>query len=166
MNIKYTKELLEPIVNSSISVADVMRKLNMNCAGGSHAHLARRIKYFKLDTTHFTGQGWRRGKRLPVVSASDALVLRTDGTRQRAYILRRCLIDSGVEYKCSICGIDPVWNDKELRLQVDHINRNWLDDRLENLRFVCPNCHSQTDGYSGSKGKTNLTSAFIYSKMV
>jgi 5-methylcytosine-specific restriction endonuclease McrA len=67
------------------------------------------------------------------------------------------LIEYGNEYTCNICRTGPIWNFKELRLQVDHINRNWLDDRPDNLRFLCPNCHSQTDGYNGSRGLTDLT---------
>ena len=59
----------------------------------------------------------------------------------------------GREYKCEICGIDPLWNGKELRLQVDHKNQNWLDDSPENLRFACPNCHSQTHTYAGKNSK-------------
>ena len=51
---------------------------------------------------------------------------------------------------CSICGIDSVWNNKPLRLQVDHINGLPFDNSLDNIRLVCPNCHSQTENFSGS----------------
>ena len=53
-----------------------------------------------------------------------------------------------LEYKCSTCNIDS-WNGKKLVLELDHINWNHTDNRLENLRFLCPNCHSQTDTFRG-----------------
>ena len=56
-------------------------------------------------------------------------------------------------YACSICGISK-WMDKEITLQVDHINGNHYDNRLTNLRFLCPNCHSQTSTYGNKRGKS------------
>ena len=52
-------------------------------------------------------------------------------------------------YKCSICGLEPFWNGKELTLTLDHINGINNDDRLENLRWVCPNCDRQLSTFSG-----------------
>jgi hypothetical protein len=54
--------------------------------------------------------------------------------------------------RCAICGISDEWNGKKLMLQMDHINGVNTDHRLENLRFVCPNCHSQTDTFSNKRG--------------
>ena len=58
------------------------------------------------------------------------------------------------EYKCSICGLEPFWNGKELVLTLDHINGDHNDSRLENLRWVCPNCDRQLDTF-GSKNMKN-----------
>jgi len=157
-NCKYTKELLEPIVKQCKSVAQVMRQLDLRPQGGTHTYLSNRIKTFGLDTSHFTGQGWNHGGAAPnKLVWQKILVKRSEGRRQDAYRLRRALIESGREYKCEICEQDPIWNNKELRLQVDHINSDWLDDRPENVRFICPNCHTQTDGYNGSKGNSSVT---------
>jgi len=53
------------------------------------------------------------------------------------------MLESNVKHECSKCGQKPEWLGSPLTLDVDHVNKNWLDDRLENLRFLCPNCHSQ-----------------------
>lgn len=116
----------------------------MRIAGGSHTHLTKRIKQLSIDTSHFKGQGHARGtistRRLP---ASLILINRTFGSRQHAHKLRRALLEIGRPYCCEKCGISS-WQEQKLILEIDHKNRNWLDDRQENLRFLCPNCHSQT----------------------
>jgi len=156
---KYTKELLAELVKGSVSIAQVIRKLNLKEAGGTHSHISRKIKEYDLDTSHFLGQGYRKGmtggptKR----TAQEILVERTEGKRQASYRLRRALIEIGREYKCEKCGLKSEWNGKELRLQVNHKDGNWLDDRQENLEFVCPNCHSQTNNFCGTKGLTEVT---------
>lgn len=79
-----------------------------------------------------------------------------ENRRQHAVKLRRALIESGRDYKCCCCNNSGNWLGKELRLQVNHKNGNWLDNRPENLEFICPNCHSQTEGWSGNKGRTSV----------
>ena len=147
---KYTRELLEPLVRESSSVYDLMRRLGFKkFPGGSHLHLSRRLRDLEIDTAHFTGKTHRAGKvphnRKP---AKDILRLRKSGGRTKHYLLKRSLIESGVEHKCSSCELLPAWEGKTLTLQVDHINGNFLDDRKKNLRFLCPNCHSQTETFS------------------
>lgn len=75
--------------------------------------------------------------------------------------LRKILIKFNLmKYECTICGNPGIWQDTELALDLDHINGINNDDRLENLRFLCPNCHRQTDTFAGKnvgKGTYNRT---------
>ncbi|MCA2175485.1 hypothetical protein LDL08_04735 [Nonomuraea glycinis] len=151
---KYTQEMLTEAAAGARSVADVLRYLGIRWAGGSHAHISRRLKHFNIDTSHFVGQAHGRGRRSPAVrSYQEILVVRPpDAIREKAPVLRRALCEAGVSYACSGCSIDGTWQGKALTLHVDHINGGWLDNRMVNLRFLCPNCHSQTANFAG-KGK-------------
>jgi hypothetical protein len=73
----------------------------------------------------------------------------------KTYHLKNRLWAEGIkENKCEICGISD-WNGKQLNCELDHINGNPKDHRLENLRILCPNCHSQTDTFCGKNIKQN-----------
>lgn len=73
-----------------------------------------------------------------------------NSTFTRSHLKTKILKYNLLPHKCSICDMEPKWNDKYLTLQVDHINGNNTDHRIENLRFLCPNCHSQTPTYAGA----------------
>lgn len=154
-NQKYSRELLETIVKDCGSFAAVIRKLGLKQAGGTQSYIARRIKEFKINTSHFRGQANNYGDRHKGGSekkeATEILSYdRHNGRRERASTLRRALVESGVIEECARCCLGPKWNGEKLVLQVDHKDGNFLNNRIENLRFLCPNCHSQTETY-GSK---------------
>ena len=76
---------------------------------------------------------------------------------QTAKVKKRYLEAGLLEEKCDWCGIENEWNGKPITLQLDHINGINSDHRLENVRMLCPNCHSQTDSYCGrNKGSVPL----------
>lgn len=157
---KYTKEILEPIVKESLSFAQVIRKLGIKWSGGQQQNIKRRISSYHIDISHFLGQRANCGTNHKGSKKEwqDILILMPDGSsRQEAYKLRRALIECGVVYECSSCKNNGTWCDKVLRLQVNHKNKNWLDNRSENLEFLCPNCHSQTASWGNDRGGTNLT---------
>lgn len=141
----YTDDDVAEAVAESQSVMQVLEKLGIKKAGGSHSHMSARIKRMGLDTSHFLGRGSNKG-RAPVNkrTSQEVLVRRPPGSnKEKTVALRRAMLDSGVGHTCSICGILDEWNGLGLTLEVDHIDGDWHNNLIENLRFLCPNCHSQ-----------------------
>src|SRR6516164_10542928 len=134
-NEKYTRELLTEAVANSLSIADVLRYLEIPLAGGTHAHISRKIKQLGIDTSHFGRRvAPNGGKPSPWrLTPEQALVARAPGSRRpKPHLLRRVLCESGVPYTCEACGIEAKWNSKPIVLHVDHINGDWLDNTKEN----------------------------------
>ncbi|MFF9701781.1 HNH endonuclease signature motif containing protein [Streptomyces griseofuscus] len=153
---KWTRAILEPVVAASFSVNEVVRRLGLDSVGGHQANIARRIRAYGLDTTHFTSvvrtERMRDNRRRR--TAEEILVENTSehAARVPGQRLKRAMNEMGVEERCARCGTDPVWRGRLLPLEVDHIDGDWRNNRIENLRFLCPNCHSVTDNYRG-RGK-------------
>ena len=138
-------EQFREIVASNNTYSDCLRALGLGTKGGSSTDiLKRRIAELNCSTEHFSRKG-------PGYQAKHALVdvLVENSTYANIASLKRRLVREGIlEYKCAICGINQ-WLGQEISLQLDHINGINNDHRVENLRFLCPNCHSQTNTYGG-----------------
>jgi hypothetical protein len=151
---KYTYEMLAEAARQSTTIAGVLRHLGLRVTGGAHSHIRRRLIELGIDTSHFTGQADARGRPSRRRRTPDQILVVRERHRKRApaSMLTKALLAIGAELRCAECGIGPLWNGERLVLHVDHINGDYADCRPENLRFLCPNCHSQTRTFAG-RGK-------------
>ena len=151
----YTKEFLQGYVLESTSFADLARKIGIAPVGSNTTNLKRCCIREGLDTSHFTGQAHRKGRPAMSKLPHDEVFIKRsiEHGRYRQPIVRRALLESGVEYECVLCGNRGEWNGEPLHLQLDHINGQFWDNTKENLRFLCPNCHSQTENWGNKKPK-------------
>jgi len=155
--------MLSPIVAQSTNYTDLLNRLGMKISGGVHRLITMRIKEYEIDTSHFTGHSWNKGKNkntddrikkqsFKVSTPYEKVFCKNSGFTSSKLYGR--LLELGWENKChgDDCGITD-WKHKPIRFHVDHINGNHSDHRIDNLRFLCPNCHQQTETW-GYKNKT------------
>jgi hypothetical protein len=147
-------EELTQIVAESFSLAEVLRRLDLRLAGGNYAVLKQRIKELNLDTSHFTGKLWLKGKKNHATRyrALEEILVK-DSTYVSTHNLRQRLIAEGIfEHRCVSCGLAE-WLERPIPLEIDHVNGDRRDNRLDNLRLLCPNCHALTTTYRGKNKK-------------
>jgi hypothetical protein len=149
---------IEEAVRRSRSLAQVLVALGLRPGSGQEL-LKRRIHDLGLDTSHFLGQAWRAGSRIPVVPARPLEEVLVIGRFVSSHDLRARLFREGLkEPRCEMCRRTR-WNGRPIPLELDHINGRRDDNTLANLRVLCPNCHAQTPTYRGRNiGSTDLVS--------
>ena len=152
----YTNEQFIEAVKTSLSIAEVCRKLGIKAAGGNYATVKNKIKKLNLDSSHFTGKAWNQGKRYKMIVPSKPLCeVLVKGIPYQSDRLRQRLIKEGLkEHKCECC-LNTEWLGEPIKLELHHVNGDHNDNRLENLQILCPNCHAFTDNYrSKNQGKS------------
>jgi len=148
MSSKYTEDQFIQAVKTSTSVRQVLSKIGVKEAGGNYKVAKEKIKRLNLDISHFTGMSWLKGQTHKHTTKPIEYYLTEDSYHQ-SYKLKLRLIAEGIKlHKCEKCGIIE-WRGKPTPIELDHINGNNRDNRLENLRLLCPNCHAQTSTYRG-----------------
>lgn len=151
----YTDEQLINAVKVSFSYSNVLKILGLEQAGGTQKNIKKHITRLKCDTSHFTGMLWNKGKtRLDDsrLGGSENIFIK-DSKVSKSYVRKLILKKKIIPYICNECKNVGNWNNKKLTLQLDHINGDPRDQRIENLRFLCPNCHSQTETFCSSNKK-------------
>lgn len=141
------------IVKKNYSISQCLKAQGLKASGSNYKGFRERVKRLSLDTSHFSGQGHLKGKShnwASEIPVEEAFI--NGGTLQSGNLKAKILKYNLKEYVCEECKITE-WRGEKLSLHLDHINGINNDNRLENLRFLCPNCHSLTDTYCGkSKG--------------
>jgi 5-methylcytosine-specific restriction endonuclease McrA len=127
-------------------------KLNVAAFGGNYETLRKAIAYFNLDTSHFLGQAWNKGKTHNPKRALG-VYLSNQYPIQSHKLRLRLLKEEVFEHQCSSCKRTE-WLDNPIPLELDHISGDNKDNRLENLRLLCPNCHALTPTYRGKNKKS------------
>lgn len=151
---KLSDEQFVELLKKSSTISEVLFKLGYTTKGNSwgYSQIKRRMTDLNLDYSIFKGKSYLANKKPDKISEQD--ILRENCKHQRTVLRRYVIKNDLIPYKCAICGCTE-WQGKTLSLELDHINGINNDNRLENLRFLCPNCHSQTSTYGSRNQQLN-----------
>lgn len=146
-----SSEEFSHLIKESNNIAHLCKFFGMGIKGGNYNTIKRRILKENIDTSHFHNKkgefnsGW--------ISKEKFLSELKNTKKQNGWIKKKIIEFKLIEYICKECNLQPFWNNKCLVLHLDHVNGNRNDNALNNLRFLCPNCHSQTETYSMGQRK-------------
>ena len=153
---KWTIDGLKSAVQTVTSIRQVLHTLGLKEAGGNYAQINKYIKEYRINIKHFKGKGWSKGLKgigNPRLSLKEILIL---GSNFQSYKLKKRLFAEGLKkQECELCGWEKKSQDGRIPLELDHINGNSKDNRLNNLRVLCPNCHSLQPTHRGLNKKNN-----------
>ncbi len=143
------EQLIEAVV-VSVSKRQVLDALGLRPTGGNYTQLSEHLERLDISIDHFTGQGWNSGEDYvnPRKIPMDEILIEDSSYKNSNNLRKRLLKEKILSAQCVICDLKE-WLGKPIPLELDHINGKHTDNRIENLRMLCPNCHAQTDTYKG-----------------
>jgi len=153
---KVELQKLKEAVKNSHSMTSMLRYLGLSITGSNHTHFKEKIKILNIDNSHWTGQSYLKGKKhnwtlkIPL----EEILIKNSKYKSNGCLKRRLIKENVLKEECSECKLNPIWNGKKLVLVLDHINGDHFDNRIENLRLLCPNCNSQQETFCSKNRKS------------
>jgi len=148
--ILYCEENILKVVLKSKSLKECLENMGLKAAGGNYEVIKKYIEKYKINIEHFETVK-EKNIRIGFIPVKKELVnVLVENSNFSRTSLKNKLINEGImKYECVKCKNKGKWMGEPVSLQLDHINGVNNDNRIENLRFLCPNCHSQTETYAG-----------------
>lgn len=147
----YTEQELRDAVSNSISIRQALITLGIKGEGGNYRVINNAIKKYNIDTSHFVGQSWNKGKSVGPKRPITDYLCNIFPTKSHSLKIR--LIKEGYKDNiCESCGLFE-WLGKPIPLELHHVNGNSEDNTLDNLLVLCPNCHGLTENFRGRNVK-------------
>jgi len=147
---KWTTEDLKLAVRQSTSLRAVLLRLQLKPAGGNYTFVVSHITELGLDVGHFKGKAWNKGLTYKRGYQKTLQLLLIKGSTIQSHKLKNRLFEAGLKFpECELCGWNNEAADGRIPVELDHINGDRTDNRLVNLRVLCPNCHSLQPTHRG-----------------
>ena len=148
-----TKEEIENVVKQCYSYADVCRMLGWKPIGGNYRIVHKYIEKYGIDTSHFDQTKSSKRKNIYEITEKPCSYYFENNIAINGSILLKKLIKEGFkENKCECCG-NTEWLNEPIPLELHHIDGNHANNKLENIKLLCPNCHTKTENFRGKKNK-------------
>ena len=154
---KLTKEKVSKAVKESQNLREAYSKVsNSRNSSSGYQWFRKMVEKYEIDTSHFVAHANKNAIQSKKLKWEEVLVYNRKGKfyREDIRILRRALLESGTPWQCDDCGNKGEWNNQRMILEVDHIDKDPINNQKNNLRFLCPNCHSL---YSNSQKWREIT---------
>lgn len=141
--------LLRTVVENSHSIREAILNLGVSYSNSAVKTFKARCAQYGIDLADAFPN--RYNYHLKTIPDEEVFVIDSPYVNNKVNVKKRALANGWLKNECSKCGLGPEWQDEPLVLQLDHINGESDDHRIENLRILCPNCHTQTWSYAGKR---------------